>query len=141
LVGTDLVHVPAVADSLAVFPERYVKRVYSAREIADCTSEQGVDAARLAARFAAKEAVVKALRPRHGLSYRDIEVVLDAGGRPAMAFHGAAATWIDGLGLHSSSVSLTHDGDYAAAVFVAVASDQPAPALELPAPTTEDGDD
>ncbi|MCU1366994.1 MAG: acpS [Ilumatobacteraceae bacterium] len=122
-VGIDLVHVPEVTASIAEFGDRYLRRIYSPAEIAMCTSaDGGLSAERLAARFAAKEAVVKALRPKHGIDYRTIEVVRDADGVPSIEFGrtGAGAQLLAESGVVSASVSLTHDGDYASAVYMAI---------------------
>ncbi|MGB8861961.1 MAG: holo-ACP synthase, partial [Ilumatobacteraceae bacterium] len=115
-VGTDLVYVPEVQSSIEHFGDRYTRRVYTTRELATCASSAGLSAPRLAARFAAKEAVIKVLRPTGGMSYRDIEVVLDVDGAPAIAFSGAARDRAHALGLDGGSVSISHDGDYAMAV-------------------------
>lgn len=122
-VGTDLVSVSEVEQSIACFGDRYLKRVYSTGELATCERPDGApDASRLAARFAAKEATVKALRPSIGLAYTDIEVVHDVVGAPFMKFSGSALTWIEGLSMSSGSVSLAHEGGIASAVFVASTS-------------------
>lgn len=119
--GMDLVTVSDVASSVETFGDRYLQRVYSEREIETCTAADGsTSAERLAARFAAKEAVVKALRPDVGLDYRSMEVMLDAAGAPTMSFSGAADKWVRSLNVLSSSVSLTHDGGLAGAIFVAM---------------------
>lgn len=122
-VGIDLVHVPDVTASIAEFGDRYLRRVYSPGEIASCTTvDGGLSADRLAARFAAKEAVIKALRPAYGIDYRTIEVVRDADGAPSIDFGstGAGARLSAESGVVSASVSLTHDGEYASAVFMAL---------------------
>ena len=120
-VGTDLVRISDVAASIEMFGHRYLERVYSSRELASCRSESGApSASRLAARFAAKESVIKALRPRDGLMINEIEVSVDETGAPTMIYCGAAALWIESLHVVSASISLTHEGDFAMAVFVAV---------------------
>ena len=78
-VGTDLVHVPDVAASIDRFGARYLHRVYTDAELDTCRSGAGGwSPERLAARFAAKEAVLKVLRPADGVSVRDIEVGADS---------------------------------------------------------------
>lgn len=119
-VGIDLVYVPDVSASIEQFGDRYLRRVYSPGELAACTGDDGsVSADRLAARFAAKEAVIKALRPSYGVDYRNIEVVVDGNGGPSIDLHGNGRM-LAGPGIISASVSLTHDGSYASAVYVAV---------------------
>jgi len=113
----DLVHVPDVQSSLDTFGQRYLRRVYTDRELATCAVNGGWSAARLAARFAAKEAAVKVLRPVDGLSYRHIEVVNDSTGAPELSFTGSAQLRADAVGLQGHTLSLSHDGAYAVAVF------------------------
>ena len=76
-VGVDLVSVESIADSLRDHGERYVERVFTAQEAADCVTPMGFSVSGLAARFAAKEAAFKALRmPKDvGMSWQAIEVV------------------------------------------------------------------
>src|SRR5689334_18665667 len=74
-VGIDLARVDETARSLERFGERYLKRLFTAREVADCTATPAQAPARLAARFAAKEAAIKVLRPERWIDWRSIEVV------------------------------------------------------------------
>ena len=123
-VGIDLVFVPDVVLALSTHAHRYLERVYTSDEIAACLTENGaVVPSRLAARFAAKEAVVKALCPANGISYKNIEVVHGSSGAPEIVLSGAVALWARRCGLSSSSVSLTHEGDYASAVYFAMLSE------------------
>lgn len=120
-VGTDLVSISDVAASIEAYGHRYLERVYSMTELRFCRDETGEPSARrLAARFAAKEAVIKALRPSEGLALNEIEVTTDESGAPSMAFLGSAARWVTGLRITSASVSLSHEGNFAIAVFVAI---------------------
>ena len=120
-VGTDLVHVPEVTASIDRFGHRYLARVYTDAELATCrTASEGWASERLAARFAAREAVIKVLRPQEGTSYRDIEVGHDRSGAPEVHLTGAALRRAAELGLTDGSVSLSHDGSYAMAVYAAV---------------------
>ena len=118
-IGTDLVHVPDVESSVDRFGQRYLQRLYTEQELATCSSNDGWSAPRLAARFAAKEAAMKVLRPVDGMSYRDIEVVTDAGGSPEIEFAGLARLRAVVVGLRAHTLSLSHDGAYAMAVFAA----------------------
>jgi holo-[acyl-carrier protein] synthase len=120
-VGTDLVLIADVADSIATFGERYVRRVYSPAEIATCALPAGgFDPARLAARFAAKEAVVKALQLTGAVPYPEIEVRNTALGSPLVTIGGSLAGAGRDRGLCDVSLSMSHEGDYAAAVVVAL---------------------
>lgn len=117
-VGCDLASVAEVAASIDRFGERYLKRVFTDVEIADC---EGADrAARLAARFAAKEAVAKVLGDLDGpLSWRAITVRRTPSGRPAVALSGAAAELAAAAGIVDIDVSLAHEGGMALAVVLA----------------------
>jgi holo-[acyl-carrier protein] synthase len=120
-VGIDTVSVPAIADSLLQFGERFVQRLFTAREAADAAAVHGDSARheRLAARFAAKEAVIKALDlPQAGVGWREIELVRQANGRPALALHGRAAELAVQAGVREWAVSISHDAGQACAVVV-----------------------
>lgn len=119
-VGIDLVRVSAVRDALAVHGERYLARVYTAREVDDCRRDGDVDPLRLAARFAAKEAALKALRVGdEAVPLRCIEVVRDPSGHAELALHGPAAVLARARGIAHLAVSLTHEDEYASAVVAA----------------------
>jgi holo-[acyl-carrier protein] synthase len=115
LVGIDLVSVSEVEDSIAAHGQRYLSRIYSERELRDSRARPG----RLAARFAAKEAAMKALgRGDQGLSWKSIEVRHRGDGQPTLMFAGEAAELAHRRGVRSLTVSLTHERDHAAAVVV-----------------------
>jgi holo-[acyl-carrier protein] synthase len=117
--GIDLVHVPCVRASLERFGERYLARVYTAGEIADAGVDPVRRPERLAARFAAKEATIKALGLTDtGVAWTDMEVRRAADGHCTLRLHGAVRRQADALGADTIALSLTHDGDYAAAVVV-----------------------
>ncbi|MGZ8561990.1 MAG: holo-ACP synthase [Candidatus Limnocylindria bacterium] len=120
-VGFDLVSVAAVDDELhAPTRDRYLARVYTEREVADCATGQGISAERLAARFAAKEATIKVLPPSSdGFSLRDIEVRRAASGAVDLELTGAVAELARSAGIIGLSVSLTHEAGMAGAVVVA----------------------
>jgi holo-[acyl-carrier protein] synthase len=133
-VGTDLVRIAEVAASVERFGDRYLERLFTEAEVAQCRRrsephdaphdqqhDQAV-AASLAARFAAKESLLKALRPEPARTpeWPTIEVVSASSGAPSLRLHGAAADLAAERGVTSLSVSLTHEGDYAGAVVVAL---------------------
>lgn len=121
--GLDVVFIPRIGESLRGFGERFEARLFTPAEIAYARSAPAQRAERLAARFAAKEAVIKALSLGDtGVDWRDIELVRNTDGSCAVALHGTAAAALAARGAHRVLVSLSHDGDYAAAV-VAVLSD------------------
>ncbi len=115
-VGIDVVARSEVEDAVRDHGQRYLERVYTERERADSEG----DPLRLAARFAAKEAAMKALRRTdEPLPWHDIAVHRDVDGRPTLELTGTARRLADAAGVHSLSVSLTHQGDIAAAVVLA----------------------
>lgn len=120
-VGIDIVEVACVEETLAsARAGRYLDLVYTQAEQRDSRRSGTVDASRLAARFAAKEAVFKALGERSAeLPWSAVEVVRGAGGEPSVRLHGRALTVARALGLSRFAVSLTHEPGYAAAMVVA----------------------
>jgi holo-[acyl-carrier protein] synthase len=114
-VGIDLVSVEQVKESIADHGRRYLSRVYTNQELVESRSEPE----RLAARFAAKEATMKALgRGDEGFGWRAIEVASGADGQPHIELTGAVAELAQQRGLQSIAVSLTHEREYAAAMVV-----------------------
>jgi holo-[acyl-carrier protein] synthase len=123
-VGVDLVSVSRVEASLAQFGERFLRRIFTESEIAYATSAPGLTAERLAARFAAKEAAIKALGlADQGVGWRQIEVAREASGKCRLVLHGRARAVADGAGFGALSVSLSHEGDCSAAVVLALRND------------------
>ncbi|MGA2474631.1 MAG: 4'-phosphopantetheinyl transferase superfamily protein [Acidimicrobiales bacterium] len=117
----DVVAVHQVADSVARFGTRYLQRIYTEHELSSCAGSPTIRAAGLAARFAAKEATIKVLRPvGHQPDWRSVEVRRQSGGFCTMALSGHAAELADQAGIADLAVSLTHEGDVAAAVVVAL---------------------
>ena len=116
--GFDLARVSSIAESLECFGDRFAGRIFTAGELAYARSGSGAACAeRLAARFAAKEAVVKALAwSEAGVNLRDIEVVKQGDGGCTIALHGEAERAAGRLGVQHILVSLSHDGDCAGAV-------------------------
>jgi holo-[acyl-carrier protein] synthase len=116
-VGIDLVRVSRVAASLERFGERFLKRIFTDGEIAYATAAPAFTAERLAARFAAKEATVKALDlAERGVGWREIEVTRRPSGGCDLKLHGAARAAAVEAGVDELAVSLSHEGDYATAV-------------------------
>ena len=114
--GVDIAEVPRVRQSIERFGNRFLHRVFTAGEISYCDAR----ASRFesyAARFAAKEAGMKALGTgwSHGVRWRDIEVVRPKGQRPTIKFHGTAADIASRLGTKNIALSLTHTADQALA--------------------------
>ena len=115
-IGVDLVEVHRIEEALARHGERFLQRVFTPGEQAHCEGR----AHALAARWAAKEAVAKALGTGVGdVSWREIEIVCDVRGRPYVQLHGAAQELADRLGVREWAISLSHTGEYAVAFVVA----------------------
>ena len=127
-VGTDVVAVHQVAESVERFGPRYLQRVYTEHEVMSCRGTPAVKAASLAARFAAKEATIKVLRPAgRQPDWRSVEVRRHSEGWCTMALSGHAAALADQAGIADLAVSLPHDGDMAAAVVVALCRSETGP--------------
>ncbi|KAF1042293.1 holo-ACP synthase [Xylophilus sp.] len=119
--GTDLARVQVVEDALRHFGMRYLQRIYTEREIAYCGSSPAEMPRRLAARFAAKEACIKVLRPaQRWLDWRSIEVVRQPAGWVGLALHGPARALARRERIAQLSLSLSHEDDYAIAVVAAM---------------------
>lgn len=116
--GCDLASVDDVASSITRHGERYLDRVFTTRERAD----SGDDPERLAARFAAKEAVVKLLRPGRGdaVPLHDVAIVLEPSGAPVVELAGAARALAEREGITSIDVSMSHERGMALATAVAL---------------------
>src|SRR5215475_1996493 len=114
--GIDIAEVPRIAESIARFGERFLRRVYTEGEIRYCEPKAN-RAERYAARFAAKEAAMKALGTgwNCGVRWRDVEVGREPGGRPTIKFHGKAAELAAGMNAKNVSLSLTHTREQAMA--------------------------
>jgi holo-[acyl-carrier protein] synthase len=114
-IGTDLVEVRRVVRAYERFGERFLERLYTPRERAYCMGRFDFGCA-LAGRFAAKEAVVKALSPAApvGLTYRDVEIRTD-GGRPRVELRGGAAALAARRGVVAVEVTISHERAYALA--------------------------
>jgi holo-[acyl-carrier protein] synthase len=115
-VGVDLVSITRIERVVDVWGRRFLERVFTSAEIDYCES-RSAPAESLAARFAAKEAFIKAVSETGltGIRYRDVEVVVDDRGVPRLRPHGTAKT---AVGQSRTSVSLSHEGDLAVAIVV-----------------------
>lgn len=120
--GMDATEIARIENVLARFGDRFLHRVFTEREIAYCRARRRATES-LAARFAAKEATMKALGTGHsrGVTWRCIEVVRRQG-PPEIAFHGAAAARLAALGGNSAMLTLTHSDVLALAHVILVAS-------------------
>lgn len=114
-VGIDMTDVDEVRESVRVHGERYLERVYTDAERRDC----GTSARRLAERFAAKEATMKALASPERLPWHSVTVVRDPAGRPAVVLSGPAAGLARERGVRQVAVSFSGVASHAVAVVLA----------------------
>jgi holo-[acyl-carrier protein] synthase len=117
--GIDIAEVPRIGQAIERFGERFLQRIFTAGEIRYCDSKAN-RVERYAARFAAKEAAMKALGTgwNHGVRWRDCEVVRAPGGRPTMTFHGKAGEFAAKMGVKNIALSLTHTTEEAIAQLI-----------------------
>ncbi len=118
-IGTDLAEVDRIGKSIDRYGERFLTRIYTQRERAYAESKAN-STERFAARFAAKEAGMKAIGTgwSRNVTWRDFEVVNERSGRPTLRLSGAALRIAEGLGVTRISLSLTHTAAMAMAVVI-----------------------
>ena len=123
-IGTDLAEVSRIQASISRYGERFLSRIYTDRERAYAGSKAN-SAERFAARFAAKEAGMKAIGTgwNLGVTWKDFEVVNERSGRPTLALHGVAQSIAEKLGAQRISISLTHTSELAFAVVILESKD------------------
>jgi holo-[acyl-carrier protein] synthase len=120
--GVDILHVPRMKRAIERYGQRLLDRCFTAAEIKACRGF----AEEFAARYAAKEAVSKALgvglrvMARNGIKFHDVEILPDRYGKPHVHLHGYAAERAQELGLKEWAVSLTHEKEYTVAFVVAM---------------------
>jgi len=114
--GLDIAEIDRVAAAITRHGAAILERLYTPREIAYCENHKN-RAERYAARFAAKEAAMKALGTgwRLGVRWRDIEVTNAPGGKPTLRLEGIARQFADRLGVRNISLTITHSGNLALA--------------------------
>ena len=117
--GIDLVEIHRIQSSVDRFGARFLNKVFTAGEQAYCLRKRN-SAESLAARFAAKEAGAKALGTgiSRGVTWLEIEVVREAGGRPVLRFHGRAAEMARRLNAKHAALSISHTKELAMASVV-----------------------
>jgi holo-[acyl-carrier protein] synthase len=119
--GVDMVYIPRVENALKRYSTRFIERVFTTREVA---ASRGYPH-ELAARFAAKEAVAKALgvgmrvMSPFGVKWHEVETLRDRLGKPLVVLSGRAAERAQELGLTEWAISLSHEREYAIAFVVA----------------------
>jgi holo-[acyl-carrier protein] synthase len=119
--GVDIVELDRIRRALDRYGERFLVRIYTREEIV----RYGERLPELAARFAAKEAISKALgvginhMSAHGIGWREVEVLPDPLGKPVVRLSGRARQLAEEQGLREWTISLSHGRDYAVAMVVA----------------------
>jgi holo-[acyl-carrier protein] synthase len=115
-IGIDIIEVRRVREVLARTP-RFAERVFTAAERAYCDSRGAVAAQHYAARFAAKEAALKALQTgwRGGISWQDVEIASRDSGAPFLIFHGPVQELFEKAGATAAHLSLSHTSEHAIA--------------------------
>ena len=112
--GTDIIEIDRIKDSVDNIGDSFVNRVYTENEIKYCKSKKKQKYQHYAARFAAKEAVFKAiskgLEDKYKINWKDIEIVNNSQGRPAVFMNGIEQKNID--------ISISHCKEYAVATVV-----------------------
>jgi len=114
--GIDIAEVRRIRQAIERFGDRFLHRIFTASEMRYCDSKAN-RMERYAARFAAKEASMKALGTgwNHGVRWRDCEVTRLPGGRPTIVFHGVAAEFAARLGVKNAALSISHTTEQAIA--------------------------
>jgi holo-[acyl-carrier protein] synthase len=110
--GVDLAEVPRIRKAIERYGQRFIERIYTPAEIA-YVERKANRYERFAARFAAKEAGMKAIGTgwRHGVRWQDFEVSNLPSGKPTLLLHGQAKRFAEGLGVKSIALSLTHTAE------------------------------
>lgn len=123
-VGIDIIEVNRVRKVYERHGERFLRRVFTEREVLQCRGK----ATRLAGRFAAKEAISKALGTGiHGVAWREMEIVQLRSGRPTVTLHGNAKRRAELLGISAFDVSIADLAELSIAIAVAIQTDRETP--------------
>jgi holo-[acyl-carrier protein] synthase len=123
-VGIDMIAIPRVRAVLARHADRFLGRVFTPEEAAFCRGR----VPELAARFAAKEAVMKALGTgARGVAWREIEILPNRRGKPLIYLYGRAKERAERIGLTGLDVTLSHERDFAIAAVVGMREHEPEP--------------
>jgi holo-[acyl-carrier protein] synthase len=118
-IGIDIVEVYRIAETIQRTP-RFVERVFTSRERAYCDAKGAAAAQSYAARFAAKEAFLKALKTgwRGKITWQDMEILNDSQGVPSLTINGEARNLLENLGADKIHLSISHTTDHAVAQVV-----------------------
>ncbi len=112
-IGIDIIEIARIERAIARWGESFLHRVYTEPELRLCHKKLPS----LAARFAGKEAVIKALGTKNkGISWKDIEILSDPIGKPLVHLYGRAQKQANAVGLDKLAISLSHSKEYAIAL-------------------------
>jgi len=119
--GVDLIEIERISSALERHGERFLRRIYTPGELAECEGDICQHAPSLAARFAAKEATAKALGTGIGdVSWQEIEILHELNGQPVLNLYYQAKELAASLGLTTWSLSISHTHSHAVAVVIAI---------------------
>ena len=111
-IGVDIVEIIRIKGAITRQGEKFLNRVYTGKEITLCKQRPSS----LAARFAGKEAVIKAIGSEgKSINLKDIEILADTSGKPLVHLYGKAGNQADSLGINKLVISLSHSKKYAVA--------------------------
>ena len=114
-VGVDIIEIARIEKAISRWGDRFFRRIYTELELKLCRKK----ASRLAARFAGKEAVMKALGTGvRGISWKEIEILAEPSGKPRVHLYGKAQKKASDLGLDRVAISLSDSKEYAVAFVV-----------------------
>jgi holo-[acyl-carrier protein] synthase len=118
--GVDLIEIERVEEAVQIYGKRFLERIFTLEELAEAKNR----ASSLAARFAAKEAVAKALGTGIGaVGWQEIEVLREPSGKPVLHLHGMAYQLASEMNLNNWTISLSHTRNYAIASAVGFGED------------------
>jgi holo-[acyl-carrier protein] synthase len=116
-VGVDLIRIERMREAVERWGEKFLHRLFTDKEIARCYDARDPHLS-LAVRFAAKEALIKAVGTTAGASFRDIEVLNDELGKPYINVTGKMQVFFDIKGIRKAHLSLSHEEEYGVASVV-----------------------
>lgn len=116
-VGVDIVSIKRIEESVKNFEDSFLERIFTEEEIEYCYKKKDPYPS-LAARFAAKEAVIKAVHTKDSIPLKDIEVAIAESGKPSIRPGGHLKEILDNEGVKSIHLSLSHEKKYAVAYAV-----------------------
>jgi holo-[acyl-carrier protein] synthase len=124
-IGTDITECLRIARMIERHGELFINRVYTPDEVRYCQSRRQ-STQHFAGRWAAKEAIVKALGTgwRRGISWRDVEIRHESGGRPVVALRGGLRDLVQQLGVVELLVSISHCRTHATAYAIAIGGEK-----------------